>query len=224
MFANGRGAAITLTKCLPAASGIGGGSADAAAAVRGLLSHWGEVVDWDDPDQADEIAQTLTALGADVPMCLSNRAARVQGIGEQITRVSLPSPVPCLLINPRVEVSTPQVFKALASKSNPPMPDVIPTFDGVSSLVDWLSRQRNDLQAPAIQLAPEIGAVLDELQTAPECLLARMSGSGATCFGIFPTEQAREAAAKKLRQDHPNWWVATGDLGDQARLGAPELS
>ncbi|OWY03262.1 4-(cytidine 5'-diphospho)-2-C-methyl-D-erythritol kinase [Thioclava sp. IC9] len=205
----GQGAEIHLDKYLPPASGIGGGSSDAAAALRALAALW------DHPLPA-ETAQ----LGADVPMCLTPRPQRVRGIGEALDLVSLP-PLPALLVNPRVEVPTPAIFKGLDSKDNPPMPEVLPTFTGAPDCIDWLATQRNDLQAPAIASAPVIGEVLDALMTLPGCRLARMSGSGATCFALFETLDAAQAAEATLAQRHPGWWRASGMLGDQTQKAQP---
>ncbi len=224
LFAEGRGAAITLTKNLPPASGIGGGSADAAAAVRGLMMHWGLIQDLSDPKEADRVGQKLSRLGADIPMCLLNRPARVTGIGNEMEFVSPLGPIPAVLVNPRVEVSTPAVFRTLGTKNNPPMPAEMPKFTGVQDFVPWLADQRNDLQPSALQLAPEIGTVLDVLEAEPDCMLARMSGSGATCFAIFPDKESCYATTERLYRDHPNWWVAGGYLGDQFELSLPKVS
>lgn len=225
LLADGRGAAMTLHKYLPASSGIGGGSADAAAAVRGLMAHWRIGGDWQDvediPDDVAARISRLETLGADVPMCLLNRPARVRGIGEDIQPVPLGA-IPAVLVNPRVEVSTPAVFRALSSKDNPPMPEALPRFGGVQDFVPWLAQQRNDLQTPAIALEPVIGSVLDRLEQTEGCMLARMSGSGATCFAIYPTEAQAKAAAEKLHADHQGWWVAGGILNDQFKRGLPE--
>lgn len=207
-----RGARITLEKCLPAASGIGGGSSDAAAALRLLARLWGL-----DPLPPP---QSFAPLGADVPMCLAPVPQRVGGIGEELHPVTLP-PLPALLVNPRIEVATPAVFRALASKTNPPMPDSLPAFAGAGECIDWLAAQRNDLQAPAIALAPVIAELLVRLGALPGCRLARMSGSGATCFALFETPVAAEAAAERLRATHPGWWIAAGTLGDQTQKAQP---
>jgi 4-diphosphocytidyl-2-C-methyl-D-erythritol kinase len=219
------GVEITLEKHLPAASGIGGGSSDAAAGVRGAMALGGsEEVGFSggklDVRTRGGLAQLdLLALGADVPMCYRPAPIRVQGIGEAITPVSLP-PLPAVLINPRVEVSTPAVFRALASKTNPPSPDVLPNWPDARALIDWLATQRNDLEAPAAALAPVIGEVLGALRG--QAALARMSGSGATCFGLFYTEAEAESAAASLARAHPEWWLRAGVLGDQTDLAAPQ--
>lgn len=184
-----------LEKHLPTASGIGGGSSDAAAAVRLM--------------QGDYDAARMLALGADIPMCLNPVAARVQGIGEDITPLLTFPEMHAVLVNPRVAVSTPPVFKALADKNNPPL-TALPGRP--EDFLSWLMEQRNDLQAPAEMLFPEITQTLNALQaTAP--LLARMSGSGATCFAIYESQDQAKAAATDLQQAHPAWWVKPCVLG-----------
>ena len=222
----GREAAITLTKNLPSSSGIGGGSADAAAAWRGML-----VLGDAGETQADtqylmpEITfetqvRALVKLGADVPMCVASQPLRAQGIGDKITFHPLP-PLYAVLVNPRVPVSTPEVFKALASKTNPPMPEALPDFDTAAALIDWLKTQRNDLEAPAIAIAPEIGEVLNRLGALNNLGLARMSGSGATCFALFEDETHAKAAAKMLFEEHPDWWVVGCVLHDMFLTALP---
>ncbi len=197
-----RGAAITLTKSLPVASGIGGGSADAAATLRALSRLW---------DLPIPPADVLLSLGADVPVCMSAELARMDGIGERLTRMGPAPMLDLLLVNPRVEVSTPAVFKELKNKNNAPMDGDMPDPFDTAAWVEWLSHQRNDLSAPARALAPEISEVLDALNRQPGCQLARMSGSGATCFAIFADAETRDAAAMALRRAHPHWWVAETD-------------
>lgn len=210
-----------LIKNLPVSSGIGGGSADAAACFRGML--W--LLDQTDAGAHLMTAEAMAALlkiGADVPMCLLSEPARVRGIGERIEPLPTLPVLPVLLVNPRVAVSTPQVFKALKSKENSEMMAMPAAFANAAVLVDWLSAQRNDLQAPAIAIAPVIGTALSALETLEGCALARMSGSGATCFGIFATLSEAEAGAKTLRQQHPEWWIAPAMLDGQNRV-APQL-
>lgn len=192
----GRAAAFTLEKHLPAAAGIGGGSSDAAAALRLLESLYGR------PCEGD-----LAELGADVPVCAYGRACVMRGVGEKITPVRGLPRLPAVLVNPGVEVATPAAFGALAQKSNPVMPD-LPEQPSLEALCVYLSEKtRNDLQAPAIALAPVIGEVIDRLWATEGALLARMSGSGASCFALLPTMEAAEAAARSLRADRPDWWV-----------------
>lgn len=184
-------AAITLTKNLPVASGIGGGSADAAAVLRGLarMGH---------PLPADP-----QRLGADVPVCLGSVPARMRGIGEQVQPLPALPPLHLVLANPGLAVPTPRIFAALASRVNPPLPP-IPRFADAQALAGWLGTTRNDLQGPALEQAPVIGQVLAAL-TAQGALLARMSGSGATCLGIFADAAAAKTAAAALSRH--GWWA-----------------
>ena len=193
-------AALHLEKILPVASGIGGGSSDAGAALRLLSRLWGCPVPED----------LALALGADVPVCLAARPARMEGAGERL------SPAPRLpgcwmvLANPGVAVPTGRVFAALDCRENPPGPPPPATgFDAVAPLVDWLRTQRNDLEGPAVACCPAIGDVLEALSDAP---LARMSGSGATCFALWPGEAEALAQADRLRRARPGWWVAAAPV------------
>ncbi|UYV38437.1 4-(cytidine 5'-diphospho)-2-C-methyl-D-erythritol kinase [Rhodobacteraceae bacterium D3-12] len=197
----GETAAFTLEKHLPAAAGIGGGSSDAAAALRLLADLTGR-----------PIPHGSEALGADVPVCLAPKATRMRGIGEALAPVALP-PLPAVLVNPGVEVPTGAVFSALPTKENPPMPADLPRLSNPVQAADWLASQRNDLEAPAIAFAPVIGTLLDVLKAQPKLCLARMSGSGATCFGLFETQSAAENAANKIRAAFPAWWVVATKLG-----------
>ncbi|MBS0126363.1 4-(cytidine 5'-diphospho)-2-C-methyl-D-erythritol kinase [Thetidibacter halocola] len=192
----GRAVSITLDKHLPAAAGIGGGSSDAAAVLRGLERMTGR------PPAFDPLA-----LGADVPVCMLGRAARMTGIGEGVEPLDLP-PLPAVLVNPGIEVPTPSVFRALPSKHNPPL-DPIPEGAAPGVLIDWLATQRNDLEPPARAQAPVIGAVLAALAPAR---LARMSGSGATCFGLCDSLTDAQALADAIQAAHPGWWVAAVTL------------
>ena len=196
MLGSPLGAAITLEKRLPIASGIGGGSADAAATMQALGALWGCAL----PD-----AGQVLALGADVPVCLAGQSCRMAGIGDQISPLALP-PAHLVLVNPGVGLSTAAVFGALLRRDNPPLPPAAPMPDAVA-LAAYLGHCRNDLEAPALSLVPQIGAVLAALQGQKGCLLARMSGSGATCFGLFASASAAEAAATALRAQSGAWWV-----------------
>lgn len=183
---------ITLEKHLPIASGIGGGSADAAAVLRAYGVR---------PAHPE-------ALGADVPVCLAARPARMRGVGELLDDVP-PLPVlPLVLVNPGVAVATPTVFAALGCTDNPPLPD-LPAGGALTraALLDWLAGTRNDLEPPALALAPVIATALDALRGAGAAF-ARMSGSGATCFGIFTDAAAAETARARIAAAHPGWWVA----------------
>lgn len=199
LFGSNKGAAITLTKNLPVASGIGGGSADAAATVRALSTLW----ECSRPDDG-----AILALGADVPVCMSAELTLMQGIGEQTKRLG-PAPIlDMVLVNPRVGVATSDVFGGLASKTNPPMDTPMPDPFDTEAWIEWLGQQRNDLEPPAKAAAPIIGVVLSELKSKAGCKLARMSGSGATCFAIFEDADLRDMAAEALRSAHPDWWVS----------------
>ncbi len=229
VVAGGRGGALTLEKNLPVASGIGGGSADAAAAWRGMMCMGTEgqaQVDymWSAPDALLEThARALLELGADLPMCLFSMTCRARGIGEKITPITLPS-LPAVLVNPRVPVSTPEVFQQLVSRENAPMPEAIPEFADAGALIDWLGTCRNDLEQPAVHIEPIIGQALDELWALNGCRLARMSGSGATCFGLFAEVEAARAAAVELQKAYPDWWIAGGLLGNQMSRALPVVS
>lgn len=195
-------AALRLDKVLPTASGIGGGSSDAAATLRALALLWGL------PEPRPD--QTL-ALGADLPVCMAASPVRMRGIGEVLDPVP---PLPALhmvLINPRQAVATPDVFRHLTQRDNPPMEPVPAAADAVA-FAAWLQRQRNDLQAPAIAALPLIAKGLDHLATTSDCLIARMSGSGATCFGLYATASQAQVAANQLRAALPDWWVAEGPV------------
>lgn len=189
--------AITLSKHLPAAAGIGGGSSDAAATILALADMTGDKT----------LPEGAVALGADVRVCLMRQSARMSGIGDIVEPVAGLPPLFAVMANPRVDVPTPTVFKALVDKNNAPMPKTLPRWKGTKQLIDWVSSQRNDLEAPAIEHAPVIQEVLDALGELAGARLARMSGSGATCFALFETREAADAAAKRLAQAHPQWWV-----------------
>ncbi|SIO46629.1 4-diphosphocytidyl-2-C-methyl-D-erythritol kinase [Rhodovulum sp. ES.010] len=199
LFGGREGAAITLEKYLPAAAGIGGGSSDAAAALRGLAALWGRPLPSD---------VAVLGLGADVPVCLDPRPVRMRGVGEEIVAgPKLPERMGLLLVNPGVEVSTPAVFQALARKDNPPMPHP-PGWSSAAVMAHWLREQRNDLEPPARRQAPVIREVLDVIAATEGCHLARMSGSGATCFGLYDTRDQAEDAARLIGTGAPGWWVA----------------
>lgn len=195
-------AEIVLEKNLPVSSGIGGGSTDAAAALRALSALW------DVPLPASD---ELLRLGADVPVCITNDVQRMSGIGETIAPVPHVPKAGIVLINPRHAVSTPEIFKALACKANPPMEATLPKWGGFADFCIWLRQQRNDLQGAAEQRLPVIRAMCDLLHQ-NGAGVARMSGSGATCFGLFPTGQAARDAADACRAVHPDWWIEAGTL------------
>lgn len=195
-------AAITLTKLLPVASGIGGGSADAAAALRVLDALWETGLDH------AALEAIAAQLGADVPVCVASRPARMMGVGEILSAApELPS-CGLLLANPRIALPTPQVFRARRGDFSPPaeMPE---RLADAAALADWLRPLGNDLQDAALSLCAAIAEVLSAIAAQPGCLLARMSGSGATCFGLFATPAQAQAAAKALPAA---WWRHGGGL------------
>lgn len=200
LLAPGRGVAITLTKRLPVASGIGGGSADAAATLGALSQLWGLPVPG---------SEQVVTLGADVPVCLSTSPTRMRGIGERLDPVPPLPEMDVVLVNPRVAVSTPAVFRALEIKENPPMEPDLPRWRDLPAFISWLGGQRNDLTAPATAQQPVIADVLDALRDAG-ALFAGMSGSGATCFGLFPRDETSIRAMSALATEHRDWWVARG--------------
>lgn len=205
----GAPAAITLDKRLPVASGLGGGSADAAATLRALAALDGRSVPAD-----------AAALGADLPVCLSRRPARMRGIGADLSPVPVLPAAHVVLLNPGEAVATPQVFAALTQRDNAPMPADLPEWRDVRDLAAWLGLQRNDLQDAARSVAPAIGVALARLAATDGCLLARMSGSGATCFGLYASRVEADAAAGALARAHPDWWVQATGLAAPAALAA----
>lgn len=198
-------AAITLEKHLPVASGIGGGSADAAATLRGLLSLWDAELD------EEALTRIGLKLGADLPVCLAGRPTQMSGIGDILTpAVALP-PAWLVLVNPRIALSTPAVFKARTGDFTPAAPLTEPPPDA-QSLAEALGERRNDLAHPAILLEPTVAAMLAAIAETEGCLLSRMSGSGATCFGLYATEEEADNAADDLRETHPGWWVSPAPI------------
>ncbi|WP_117190809.1 4-(cytidine 5'-diphospho)-2-C-methyl-D-erythritol kinase [Rhizobium terrae] len=184
---------IHLEKNLPIAAGIGGGSSDAAATLRGLLRLWGASL----PEA--ELAAIALSLGADVPMCLKGEPVMAKGIGEELTALPTLPPLSLVLGNPLVGVSTPEIFKRLTKKDNPPV-----TVPG-SDWVGFLKTLRNDLEPPARSLVREIGQISGMIG-AEGAVITRMSGSGATCFGIFPSRELAEKAAENLTRRQPDWY------------------
>ncbi|MBL8661162.1 MAG: 4-(cytidine 5'-diphospho)-2-C-methyl-D-erythritol kinase [Rhodospirillales bacterium] len=205
-------AKVRLVKRLPVASGIGGGSADAAATLRALARLW-EI-----PAAAVDMPAVALALGADVPMCLAGRPAFVSGIGEHLAPAPpLPS-FSLLLANPGVAVATPAVFAGRRGPFSAPA-----AFSGsppnARALASLLSERGNDLAASAEALAPEIAAVRAKLAAASDALIAQMSGSGATCFAVFASQGQAEAAWASLAALHPDWWLAAAPVAGSPRNG-----
>jgi 4-diphosphocytidyl-2-C-methyl-D-erythritol kinase len=208
-YAAGLGARIHLEKRLPIASGMGGGSSDAATCVRLLESLWG--IAWDEAERT----AFLLGLGADLPVCYHQHPVRMQGIGEQLTPLSIPSGLPILLVNPGVMLATAEVFRAYAADTPPfsaplNLPDDMDSAEAVAKL---LREGGNDLTRAAITRVPEVAAVLQAIGQEEASLAAGMSGSGATCIGIFANCAAAQRAATRLRAQHPNWWVLATQTG-----------
>ncbi|WP_425647811.1 4-(cytidine 5'-diphospho)-2-C-methyl-D-erythritol kinase [Agrobacterium leguminum] len=189
-----RPVAIHLEKNLPVASGIGGGSADAAATLRGLLRHWRAGI------APDALASMALTLGADVPMCLESRSLIARGIGEDIEPLTDLPELAMVLANPLKAASTPEIFRRLQNKTNPPLP-----ASATIGWMDFLAQSRNDLQPSAQALLPEIGEIIG-LLSQEGAALVRMSGSGATCFGIFHSLEAAKKAETSLRKKRPGWY------------------
>lgn len=196
------GVAITLTKNLPVASGIGGGSADAAATLRAMSRMTG----------ADLPADNGLSLGADVPVCVQSISCGMQGIGEQITPFADFPKFSAILVCPKAGIATPSVFDALANKKNPGIAPLPTDMSYEQEMARFLCHQRNDLETPSAQMVEEIGQCLNEINQ-QGAFLARMSGSGATCFGLFPTQQQAIAASEAVKKFNPDWWVKACVLG-----------
>ncbi|WP_410010712.1 4-(cytidine 5'-diphospho)-2-C-methyl-D-erythritol kinase [Phyllobacterium zundukense] len=195
--------AIHLEKHLPIASGIGGGSSDAAATLRALTALWGI--------ETNELAAIGLTLGADVPMCLHGQPLIARGIGEEIEGVDDFPHVPMVLVNSGGATSTPQVFSALINRDNQPLPG-LPRLTTVHDVCIYLGQTHNHLFSAAEKLSPAIGYAMQALRnTDPR--LVRMSGSGGTCFAIYGSDQEAEAAAAALKRAQPGWFVVATHNG-----------
>ena len=204
--------AIALEKNLPVASGMGGGSADAAAAIRALTRLSG--LSPDNPAILDSARQ----LGADVPMCMASRPAIARGRGERLSFIDNMPPLHAVLVNPGTSVSTPDVFRALQRRDNAPLPPM-PDLADSAALLSWLAGTRNDLEGPARRIAPKIGDVIGALRGLDGCFLARMTGSGATCFGLFADVDSAASAAERLSSTRPGWWCRPALLSGLSERG-----
>ena len=196
------GAAITLHKYIPVAGGLGGGSSDAAAVIRLLMQLWRLDI------KGSALAELALGLGADVPVCLRGTPAIMRGIGEILSAAPAMPSCYVLLVNPGIAVSTKAVFEKLNGRFgmiSQPLPRQI---SSQKLLARALNQRSNDLQNPAIELAPQIQTVLDALSAQKGCLLARMSGSGATCFGLFAGSGDMSTAAEAIRRGLPAYWQA----------------
>lgn len=191
--------AIKLQKNLPVASGIGGGSSDAAATFRALVSAWHLTVD------DDGLSEIALPLGADLPMCLAAKPLVARGAGEALEPLKEWPVLHLVLVNPNRAVATADVFHGLTRRDNPPLPPP-PSRHNFAAICAWLRATRNDLQVPALAIAPDIGRALAALEAAGASF-SRMSGSGATCFGLFATAEAAGNAASAISALHPAWFV-----------------
>lgn len=203
---------LILTKLLPVAAGLGGGSSDAGAALRLIRDATGLKMG------DDELMEIAASLGADGPACFTARPVLAQGRGERLSKAPAMPFVDAVLVNPGVACSTAAVYRAFDAAGAPgraDMPGLPDAFEDVMDLAAILSFARNDLEAPAIGVAPEIAVVLETLRAAPETLLARMSGSGATCFALCASDYDAEALADQVSTMAPGWWV------QRCRLGGP---
>lgn len=203
-----QGAEITLVKNLPVSSGIGGGSADAAAAIRALMEHWNL------ENKISELGNLPLSLGADVPVCMASRTMQMSGIGEILHRVRLKFPLYLLLVNPGVSVSTAGIFRARADRKAAfstirKLPEEI---EELAQLQDILERGGNDLEYDACVSEPEIKKVLERIHMDDECMGVGMSGSGATCFGLFNSAEAVQRLAVTISYDFPDWWVKSAKV------------
>jgi 4-diphosphocytidyl-2-C-methyl-D-erythritol kinase len=200
------GVALSLHKNLPVAAGLGGGSADAAAALR-LFAQMAST----DIAFADLLALGQS-LGADVPMCLYSRPAEARGVGEIVLPLKHFPACHVVLANPLVPVATADVFRRLEQRDNPGLPDLGDPLTRPAQLGLWLKETRNDLEPPAIALVPAIGELINRMSHAAGCILARMSGSGATVFGLFGSSAQAHQAAHDLRETWPAYWVTAAPL------------
>lgn len=200
------GLALTLCKNLPVAAGIGGGSADAAAALRLMAGLSSQII------PLAELSVLAARLGADVPACLLSVPLVARGIGEILAPLPEFPLLHIVLVNPLVPVATAEIFRRLRAHDNYPLPALPSPLTRPAQLGLWLAETRNDLQPPAIKLVPAIGDLIERLAEAPGCILARMSGSGATVFGLFGSSAQAHQAAHDLREAHPDHWVAATAL------------
>jgi 4-diphosphocytidyl-2-C-methyl-D-erythritol kinase len=194
---------LLLTKRLPVAAGLGGGSADAAAVLR-LLNR-----EWDLNYSEDKLVALAAALGADVPMCVISRPLIARGIGEDISLVAGLPALPLVIVHPGIPMPTPPVFARLKNAENAPLPPLPKRMGSLLDIIFWLRQARNDLAAPAAEINPLAAVPVKLLMSDPECLFARMSGSGAAAYGMFATIEAADRAVSRLRDAKPHWWMTS---------------
>jgi 4-diphosphocytidyl-2-C-methyl-D-erythritol kinase len=206
---------LVLEKGLPIAAGLGGGSADAAAALVLIADRL--ALSAEGGPTLGRLIAVARGLGADVAACLASSSVLGRGRGDELAPAPAMPALNAVLVNPLAPSSTGAVYRAYDAATAAPEaddPDLPAAFASVHQVVDCLRRTRNDLEGPAVALQPSIGQVLEALSRRPEALLSRMSGSGATCFAITADAQAARALAARLATDHPGWWVRPCRLGD----------
>ena len=197
------GAHITLTKNLPPSAGLGGGSSDAAATIRGLSRMWGT----DLPEIHD-----LMKIGSDLPVCINQKTQHMKGFGEVLNVVNTFPNLPILLVNPLKKVSTQTVFRKPENKKNSPLSKYENLFQTKKDWINWLLLQRNDLMEPAVSVEPVISEVLQFISNQISVEKVSMSGSGATCFGVFENKHDCDLAMKKVRRERPEWWSVSTEI------------
>ena len=197
------GAHITLTKNLPPSAGLGGGSSDAAATIRGLSRLWGT-----DLPEIDD----LMKIGSDLPVCIHQKTQHMKGFGEVLEEINTFPNLPILLVNPLKKVSTQTVFRMLKNKKNPPLSKYEKLFQAKKDWINWLLLQRNDLIEPAVKVEPVISEVLRLISKQISVEKVSMSGSGATCFGIFENKQDCDLAMQRVRLERPDWWSVSTEI------------
>ena len=211
------GAAIALEKNLPVTAGIGGGSADAAAVLRALNLLWSL------GRSETELIELAQAIGSDVPACVLSRPCWMEGRGERVSAAPSLPPLDVVIVNPGVELPTAVVFRALNARTGTAAMRPPAAIATLWDLVAYLGDAGNDLESPATRLTPIIDEVLDALEHEPACVFAQMSGSGATCFGLFDGRTYAEGAAERIALDHPTWWVRGTRLAPP-NIGTPSTA
>jgi 4-diphosphocytidyl-2C-methyl-D-erythritol 2-phosphate synthase len=197
------GAHITLTKNLPPSAGLGGGSSDAAAAIRGLSRLWGA----DLPEIHD-----LMKIGSDLPVCINQKTQHMRGFGEVLNVINTFPNLPILLVNPLKRISTQKVFRMLKNKKNSPLSKYEKLFQTKKDWINWLLLQRNDLMEPAVRIEPVISEVIRLISNQISVEKVSMSGSGSTCFGVFENKHDCDLAMEKVRQERPEWWSVSTEI------------
>lgn len=204
-----QGARLTLVKHLPIAAGIGGGSADGAATLRVLNTMW------NGPKDPAHLFMLAEKLGGDVPACLASQPVLMRGEGERLAPVALPAPIPAILVNSGIACPTGPIFQAFdhAGGGADFAEETPPRFTNLDALYSWLAATYNDLEPAALVRHPQIGTTLAALTNLDGVRLARMSGSGATCFALFDTPDAAQAGAARIKATQPDWWCVATALG-----------